>query len=163
MISPKPLKTLQINIESRYTNTQTLQNILPMSIKFKKLSFWEYGYDLSQNTGKATYNTKMEIYKITKKSILAKFSDKKNSQKKMAINKRGESEIKFGYNSNGDFVVLENEGGKSFDFGQINKVFITSLDGGSDGFKYFWGREGDQLKGYLDQAKKTAFYVYIEK
>ena len=151
----------EINIESRYSNCENI--VYPMSITYKKISFWEYGFNLEPNTGDEIYGIEMEIYKIKEKSLLVKFHATDNKTKYMAINKRGEAIIQFGYNSGGDFITIENEGGKPFNFKEINKVYITSLDHQHENLKYYWGRNGDLLNGYLDKMKRTAFYMYIKK
>jgi hypothetical protein len=154
-------KILKVNIESRYSND--LNPVDPMFLTFRKISFWEYGFNLVPNSGEEIYSIQMEVYQTKENSLLVKLCSSENDSSYFAINKRGEAEVNFGYNSLGDKIIIKNDGNKPFDFNQTNKVHIISLDGEHDNLKYYWGRKGNDVKGYLDEQKKTFFYIYIQK
>ena len=154
-------KIVKINLESRISNEKTSVEI--MRLKYKKISFWEYGYNLEPTTSEEIYGLQMDVYKIKENSIKVRLSATKKNDSYIAINKRGQAVIDFGYNSSGDYIIIENEGEKVFNFNQINKVFLTSLDSSHDNLKYYWGRELNKIKGYLDKSKQTPFYIYVEK
>lgn len=91
----------------------TEKNLSYHTLQYKKISFWEYGFDFEKKTEEnKNFNLKIKIEKIDKDKkeqffLIGKIESLDNSSKILAVNNIGEDFVKFGYNSGGHKICIK--------------------------------------------------------
>ena len=129
----------------------------------KKISFFEYGFDLSSKGKLSIFDfTAFKSAEYIENGFRFKIKDKKKPNHVLSINNRGELKVKFGYNGSGDFLIASSVDGSEIDINKRNLVTIYAIDlTGFNSRKYWFFTEGDKLYGSLNDQRKTVFELFF--
>ncbi len=125
-----------------------------------KIGVFEKGFNFEKSEGKG-HRLKMWVQKDYvnqggKKVLEGILEDFQDGDINLSINKRGKEKVSFGYNKNGDLCFIE------FITPKTAYVGCYYLDQEKNmNLCYYFGIEGDNLRGFFDRSKAAVFNVDI--
>ena len=128
---------------------------------YKKISFWEYGFDFEKKTPEnSDYKLKIKIEEISQNQngkyfLIGKLECIDNSFKILAINGIGNDFVKFGYNSGGHKICV------TFFTEYLVRISTVYYDSKGKECFYYWDDMDFKLEGKKNDRGKL-FEIYFK-
>ncbi len=155
-------KNMIVSIESRESNDDVIAETL--TLKYSKIGIFEKVFNLENPfvlKSKFFLAFSQVEYVHEDHSINVIFHDLEDPSRKLSINGRDKNEIQLGYNSKGDIINIKTCSDLPLEVNQVNKVYLTAIDVENKMNFFYLGREKNTMKGYKDENKRTAFYMFL--